>query len=152
LLLFRRGAIEELAITPGPRESIKGVPVQAYQFQQKSGEGKFSVFEGRELHKQPLMGTLWVSVADGLPRRLTLVSEIRRKISKGQEEVTRDEGTIDYERSGFGVMLPSAVRHDRRVNGQLVAENRFAYERFQRFTADTEILFTSEEGAGAGVK
>lgn len=154
LLMFRRVARDELMMEPGPRETIDGRELASYAFKQRAGEGKFSVFEGRELVKQPLKGLLWVRASDGVPVRLVLISEIRKPAGRrGQELVTRDQGTIDYApSSSFGLLLPVRVRHQRTINGQLVTDNDFTYQRFQRFSAETEIKFSSEDDPAGNVK
>ena len=94
-----------------------------------------TVYEGNRLIRQQLQGELWLSQT-GVPLRIELGSAIREN---GQ--VIVDIGVTDYAMSQYGFLLPVTVVHTRRADGQVVAENTFQYQRFQKFAADSELKF-----------
>ncbi|MBY0505552.1 MAG: hypothetical protein K2X03_16685 [Bryobacteraceae bacterium] len=139
LLLFRRQAMLNYTFVPVGTRQLGTDTALVVRFQQKAGEGQMSVYEGNKLIRQQLQGEIWLS-ATGVPLRIELGSAIREN---GQ--VIVDIGVTDYAMSQYGFVLPVTVVHTRRADGQVVAENVFQYQRFQKFAADSELKFEVQD-------
>lgn len=139
LLLFRKQAMMNYTFYPVGERRLGADTAFVVRFKQKTGEGKMSVYEGNKLIRQQLEGELWLS-PQGVPLRVELGSLIRED---GQAIV--DVGVTDYAMSPYGFLLPAAVVHTRKADGQLVAQNQFKYDRFQKFAADSELKFEVQD-------
>ena len=135
LLLFRKQAMHNYTFVVAGERRLGADTATVLRFKQNSGDGQITVYEGNKLIRQQLQGELWLSPT-GVPLRIELGSLIRED---GQAIV--DIGVTDYAVSPYGFLLPTNVVHTRQANGQLVAENIFRYERFQKFTADSDLKF-----------
>jgi hypothetical protein len=95
--------------------------------------GKVGQDQPRRLKVQ---GDLWVRADNYLPLRITLA------VGEGEGASTvREEATVDYSASAFGVLVPSSVDHKELIGGQLKVQNSFIYSDFHKFGADAEIQF-----------
>ena len=135
LLLFRKQALLDYTFVVAGIRQLGAETALVLRFKQKTGEGQMTVYEGNRLIRQQLQGELWLSQT-GVPLRIELGSAIREN---GQ--VIVDIGVTDYAMSQYGFLLPVTVVHTRRADGQVVAENTFQYQRFQKFAADSELKF-----------
>lgn len=139
LLLFRKQAMLNYTFYAIGERRLGADTVLVFRFKQKKGEGQMSVYEGNKLIRQQLEGELWVTPA-GIPLRIQLGSLIKEN---GQAII--DIGVTDYAMSPYGFLLPVTVVHTRKADGQMVAENIFKYERFQKFAADSELKFEVQD-------
>ena len=139
LLLFRKQALHNYPFVVSGTRQLGAETALVLRFKQKTGEGQMSVYEGNKLIRQQLQGELWLSQT-GVPLRIELGSAIQEN---GQSIV--DIGVADYAMSQYGFLLPATVVHTRRANGQVVAENVFQYQRFQKFAADSELKFEVQD-------
>ncbi|MGH9660369.1 MAG: hypothetical protein ACRD96_17600 [Bryobacteraceae bacterium] len=105
----------------------------------EAGES-LTIFSGRSSIRKPLEGELWVRKSDSLPLRITMVAA-----REEDDQTVRDEATVEYEPSAYGVVLPVSVLHRETAGDQLVAENRFRYASFRRFGAQSEVKFDVAE-------
>ncbi len=135
LLLFRKQALLDYTFVVAGTRQLGAETALVLRFKQKTGDGQMTVYEGNRLIRQQLQGELWLSQT-GVPLRIELGSAIREN---GQ--VIVDIGVTDYAMSQYGFLLPVTVVHTRRADGQVVAENIFQYQRFQKFAADSELKF-----------
>lgn len=136
LLIFRRDSLHNFEITPVGRDQVGYDDAIRYEFIQRRGDSQFTIFQGNDTVKQGLRGQVWIRAKDSQPLKMTLVSQFPY-----QDEVWRDEGTIEYQMSNWGFLLPSRVVHRRTADTKLQTENTFRYGKFQRFAADAEIKF-----------
>lgn len=139
LLLFRKQAMYNYTFVVVGERRLGADTALVLRFKQKSGEGQMNVFEGNKLIRQQLQGELWLSPT-GVPLRIELGSLIREN---GQAIV--DVGVTDYAISQYGFLLPTTVVHTRKADGQLVTENVYRYQRFQKFSADSDLKFEVED-------
>ena len=135
LLLFRKQAMHNYTFTVAGERRLGAETALVVRFKQKSGDGQMTVYEGNKLIRQQLQGELWLSPT-GVPLRIELGSGIHE-----DGQVIVDIGITDYTMSQYGFLLPAAVVHTRKADGQLVAENIYTYQRFQKFAADSELKF-----------
>jgi hypothetical protein len=139
LLLFRKQAMLNYSFYVAGERRLGAETALVVQFKQKTGEGQMTVYEGNRLIRQQLKGELWLSPT-GVPLRIELGSAFRE-----DGQVIVDVGVTDYVVSQYGFLLPTTVVHTRKADGQLVAENIFRYERFQKFTADSDLKFEVQD-------
>ena len=104
--------------------------------QTSASEGELE-FSGRMAVRRPLEGRLYVRQSDGLPLRISAWAE-----HADDKRLVRDEATVEYVMSSHGFLTPASVVHRHLVDGKLMTENRYRYEPFKMFSADTEIKFT----------
>jgi hypothetical protein len=140
LLMFRKQRLKGLTFGPAKKARDGAEEALVVRFVEGEGEGDFTVYHGNQTFKQKLQGEVWLRLPDGLPLRVVLVAA-----SPGDKGTTvLDEGRTDYFSSAHGHLLPISVVHRRYANRTLFAETVFTYQRFQRFSADTEIRFEEE--------
>lgn len=141
LLMFRKQSIRGFTFGPTVKARLGADEVLAVRFGQREGDGQFTIFEGNRTHKQKLQGEVWLRLPDGVPLRIILLAGTPAE--KGVTIV--DEGRTDYLPGAQGFVLPVAVVHRRFWNREMIVEDVFSYQRFQRFTADAEIRFEEVE-------
>jgi hypothetical protein len=138
LLLFRFGDIDKLRFEATGASEFSGAErVNAYRFARGDNEVGVTVFDGKQAVKQPLRGTIWLRAGDLVPLKIQLLSRVVQ-----DKTVIDDEGTVEYQSSRYGAVVPRAVLYQRKVNGVLVLETRYEYKDFQKFGADAELKFT----------
>ena len=111
--------------------------VSILAFQQQSGPGEMTLYQGNSANRVELSGEIWVRKNDFLPLRILLTTE-----RKDKEIVTRHTASVDYQQTPFGTLAPVAVKHQEIVNRILKTENIYEYTPFRKFAADAEIKFT----------
>jgi hypothetical protein len=145
LIMFRKQAARRLEFGPATKARLGADEALVVRFAERASTGEFTVFHGNRTFKQKLQGEVWLRLPDGVPLRVVLVAA-----SPGDKGITiLDEGRTDYFASAQGFLLPISVVHRRYANRQLFAETVFSYQRFQRFSAGTEIRFEEVETAPA---
>jgi hypothetical protein len=136
LLLFRFGEVDKFRFDPAGQEFVGADRLLVYRFSRPDDSAGVTVFDGKQVSRQPLEGKLWVRPDSTSPYRIQLNS----RLSDGQSTI-EDAGAITYEPSRFGTVLPVSVLYQRHINGALVMEIRYEYSNFQRFGADAELKF-----------
>jgi len=142
ILLFRARNLPLLDILFGRLSNVGAEPALVYSFQEKSGEGSFTIFNGKEMVHQKLRGEIWLRRSDGMPLRITFGAVL----SLPNGAIVRDDGQVDYVRSDSGVVTPVASRYQRTEAALLVSETMFSYSKFQKFSAASDLKFP--EGSG----
>jgi hypothetical protein len=108
-------------------------------FRQKSGDGGMTVFQGKQMLRPAISGRLLLRESDGLPLKIRVDSKVP---IPGSDLPMEDSGEVEYARNQAGLLLPVSVVHRRRQGAVLIAEERFTYANFQRFSTDSDIKFT----------
>jgi hypothetical protein len=93
-----------------------------------------AVHNGEAAQTVRLGGEVWVREYTLIPVRITLATE---------QGPIREEASVDYSASPFGVVLPSATEHRELRGGEVVVENKFGYTDFHKFGAASQINFQS---------
>ncbi len=138
LLAFTKRGQQQMTITPGGEERVGPDEAVFLNWQQTTADAGELEFRGKLVARRPLQGKLWVRKTDGVPLRVETWVEY---VTASKHKI-RDEATIDYVPSAHGFLTPASVRHQHRVDDQLITENLYRYEPFKFFSADTEIKFT----------
>jgi hypothetical protein len=99
-------------------------------YEQISGASGVTLFRGNTAKRQPISGDLLVRKRDGVPMRVTMTAT-----STGKDLVLKDESSVDYADSNFGVVLPASVTHREYLKDTLVSENTFFYSVFRKMGA-----------------
>ncbi len=138
LLAFTSRGQRQMQIVPAGEGRVGPDEALLFSWQQNTPVGGELEFRGKLITRRPLQGTLWVRRSDGLPLRVETWAEY----VDAAKHTIRDEATIDYVLSPHGFLTPASVRHQHRIDGQLVTENLYRYEPFKFFSTDTDIKFT----------
>lgn len=142
LMLFTPRGIEHFEFSLKGPAALGGAQALVFRYAQIDGAELLSIFENKgrdgkgKTHRLKVQGELWVRAGDYLPLRVTLAA------GDGQgASAMREEATVDYTQSSFGVLVPSSVDHRELIGGQLMVQNSFFYSDFHKFGADAEIEF-----------
>ncbi len=137
LLMFRSGDIDKVNFEYKTTEFVGAESVAVFTFARKDDAVAVTIYDPKQVVRQPIRGTIAVRVSDLRPIRIQVVSDL-------MQDQTRivDEGTVEYAPSKFGCVTPRHVVHTRRINGILMTETHYTYEEFQKFGAETELKFT----------
>ncbi len=143
ILLFLPRSIARFEFTLDGLEILGNVHTLVFRYKQIDGAGAVTVFDSS--HKDAARGfkaegRIWVLEDTYLPVRISMLSTSGEGISS-----VREEATVDYELSRFGVLLPASTLHRELAGGRLVTENHFVYSDFHKFGADSDISFESEK-------
>jgi hypothetical protein len=133
LLLFSGGSVERYELTASGPRLLGTVPTEVFRYRQLDGPQALTLFrENSAAQPQHLRveGEIWVREEDGLPVRITMIAT---DDTKGRS--LREEATVDYAMSEFGTLLPAETTQRELHSGEEVAENKFTYSDFHRFTA-----------------
>jgi hypothetical protein len=136
LTLFNRRNLANYQFTEKGSQLLGPERTIVLGFRQVSGPEPVTFFEGREIVRQRLEGSLWVRESDLLPLKIVLTSERTR-----DDRVNVSEGSVEYAPSRFAVLLPVSVVYRDTLDGTVVTESRMTYSDFRRFGADSEIKF-----------
>jgi hypothetical protein len=136
LLLFTPERLGDFRFEAAGKGRVGADPALILRFRQTGGPGGLTVFENRQVLRQPLEGELWIRETDGLPLRIVLAS----KRQQGERTVL-DQATIEYAPSPYGVLVPVSVVRRMHAGDLLVEEDVFQYSAFRMFAADAEIKF-----------
>jgi len=142
ILLFHPRSIARYEFALEGLETLGNVHTMVFRYKQIDGAGAVTVFDAS--HKDAARGVraegrVWVVEDTYLPVRISMLS------TSGELNAVREEATVDYELSRFGVLLPSSTLHRETAGGRLVTENHFVYSDFHKFGADSEIQFEPEK-------
>lgn len=141
ILMFARRAQENFQFSELRTEFVGPDRVAVVSYQQKDeGAAAVTVFEGKQVVRHKLQGTVHLRQPDGIPLRLTMDA------SRQEKEVhLAHKATIDYQLSPHGFVLPVAVTYTETVNGKMTLESRAKYSDFKMFGANSEVKFTFED-------
>src|SRR5579864_82781 len=136
LLLFNRRGVERYEFTFSSAQQVDGFPIAVFRYKQLDGPEAMTVFEGDKPLRLRVQGEVWVRSDTYVPVRITLVAR------QGESEAgLREEATVHYVMSAFGVLLPSLIEQHELRAGQLTSESRFVYASFHKFQTSSGIKF-----------
>ena len=81
-------------------------------------------------------GEVWVRENNFIPVRITLATE-----QATEQGPVREEASVDYSMSPYGVLLPFWTEHRELRSGKVVVQNQFSYTDFHKFGAASQINF-----------
>jgi hypothetical protein len=136
LLLFSRRGVERYEFTFSSSRPVGDLPALVFRYKQLDGPEAMTVFEGDKPLRLRVEGEVWVRADNYAPLRITLAA---RQGESG--EGLREEATVQYAMSAYGVVLPAAVEQREFHGGQVTSENKFAYTNFHKFQTSTEVKF-----------
>jgi hypothetical protein len=137
LLTFTKRGQQEIRFTPSGEAAVGADDALVLDWQQTDAAQGMLEFIGNQVTRRAMRGRLLVRKSDGLPLRVQVWTQ--HPLS-GHE--IRDEATVDYIESQHGFLTPASVVHRHLMDGQVITENRYRYDPFKLFMADTEIKFT----------
>jgi len=139
ILLFTPRGIVRFEFAPLGFEMVNNVRTLVLSYKQIDGPEAVTVFDASHqdaVHGVKAQGRLWVLADTSLPVRISMLT------SSGEgKDAVREEATVDYELSRFGVLLPVSTLHRELHGGLLVTENHFMYSDFHKFGAASDISF-----------
>lgn len=142
ILLFAPRSIGRFEFLAEGAEVLNGVRTLVFRYKQIDGPEAVTVFDASKqdaAHAVRAEGRLWVLADTYLPVQVSILS------TNGEGPTAiREEATVEYALSRFGVLLPSSTLHRELRGGTLVTENHFMYSGFQKFGADSDISFEAE--------
>jgi len=137
LLAFSKRLLENLDTRFLGEEQVGADSAWVIGWKQRDNSAGMLEFLGNQASRRALEGKLVVRKTDSLPLRVVAWSEHAQG-----GHTYHDDATVDYVQSAHGFLTPASVICHHVVDGQLITENRYRYEPFKMFTADTEIKFT----------
>ena len=136
LLLFSRRDVERYEFTFSSTEQVDGLPVSVFRYKQLDGPEAITVFDGDKLLRLRVEGEVWVRSDTYAPLRITLVA------TQGESGAgLREEATVQYVMSAYGVLLPSTIEQQELRDGQVTSESKFVYANFHKFQTSSDIKF-----------
>ncbi|HWB85627.1 MAG TPA: hypothetical protein VG675_15890 [Bryobacteraceae bacterium] len=144
LLAFTRRGQQQLKIEYAGEAAVGGEDALALSWQQLSNASGALEFNGRQVKRYALQGTLYVRKSDSLPLRVEAWTERRQS-----GHPIRDEAMVDYAMTPHGFVAPVSVLHRHLVDGKMLTENQYRYAPFRLFSSDAEIKFTATPDAPA---
>jgi hypothetical protein len=136
LLLFSRRDVERYEFTFGSSEEVEGVPLNVFRYKQLDGPGAMTIFEGDKPLRLRVEGEVWVRDDNYAPVRITVVA------NQGESGAgLREEATVEYAMSAYGVLLPTTIEQHELRDGQVTSESKFVYVNFQKFQTSSDIKF-----------
>lgn len=145
LMLFTPRDIEHFEFSPRGTQTLGATRALVFHYSQIDGAELLTIFETKDKdhgkpHRLRVQGELWVRADNYLPLRITVA------VGEGQGASTvREEASVDYTPTQFGVLVPAAVDHKELAGGQLMIQNSFIYKNFHKFGADSEIQFKTPQ-------
>jgi hypothetical protein len=137
ILLFTRGELDRYEFTLKGEEMLLGVRVLVFGYKQVDGPKTLTLVQadkGDRVSYLDIEGEIWVRQDNYLPLRITVVAS----------QALREEASVDYAMSEFGVLLPVQTLHRELNAGKVTAENKFVYSDFHKFGASSDIKFDAE--------
>jgi hypothetical protein len=139
LLLFSRSSIGRYEFSFASLRQENSIDLLVFRYRQLDGPAAMTVFDRDRPLKLRIAGEVWVRAADFAPVRITLhASETE------SEEGLREDATVQYLMSEYGVMLPASVEHQELRDGRLISDSKFTYANFHKFEATSNIKFAEE--------
>ncbi len=139
LLLFTSSDVQHYEFTYNRMENQGAARLLVFAYQQIDGPEGLTVIDakrGDQARNMRIGGEVWVRENNFIPVRVTLAT------SQGENEgLIREEASVDYTMSSYGVLLPLWTEHRELRGGKVVAENQFSYSDFRKFGASSDIKF-----------
>lgn len=139
LLLFNSNDVLHYEFTYRRVANQGNARLLVFGYQQIDGPEGLTVIDARRGKNPQTMrigGEVWVRETNFIPVRITLVT------GQGEgPELMREEASVDYAMSPYGVLLPFWTEHRELRGGKVVAENKFSYADFHKFDAASELKF-----------
>jgi len=139
LLLFNSNDVLHYEFTYRRVANQGNARLLVFGYQQIDGpEGLTVIDAGRRKNPQTvrIAGEVWVRETNFIPVRITVVT------GQGEgQELIREEASVDYAMSAYGVLLPFWTEHRELRGSTVVAENKFSYADFRKFDAASELKF-----------
>ncbi len=138
ILLFTPGNIGRYEFGFVRRATQSDRPVLVFSYRQIDGPNPVTVIDARSKVATALevSGEIWVNEDTYQPVRISI---------RSGEDAQRQEASVEYAMSGYGIVLPVRTDHRESRNGEVTAENHFTYEGFRRFGASADIIFEAED-------
>jgi len=143
ILLFTPRSISRFEFVADGAETLGSIRTLVFRYKQIDGPEAITVFDASKQDAARGVraeGRLWVLADTYLPVRISMLST-----SGEGKTAVREEATVEYQLSRFGVLLPSSTIHREYSGGTLVTENSFVYSDFQKFGAASDISFEVSE-------
>jgi hypothetical protein len=143
LLLFNSGDVPHYEFTYRRVANQGNARLLVFEYQQIDGPEGLTVItaqrgarRGQNPQTLRIGGEVWVRETNFIPVRITLAT------SQGSgPDLIREEASVDYSMSAYGVLLPFWTEHRELRGGKVVAENKFSYADFRKFDAASELKF-----------
>lgn len=137
LLLFGRREIERYEFSYKNAMMIGYDRALVFTFKQLDGPEALTFIDKNEhIQRLKLEGEIRVRSTNYVPLQITL----RTQQGEGPASI-REEAAVSYAMSPFGALLPVSVEHRELRGGKVVAENRFSYSDFHKFSASSDVKF-----------
>jgi hypothetical protein len=142
LLLFNSNDVLHYEFTYRRVANQGNARLLVFGYQQIDGPEGLTVIDARR-GKNPqtirIGGEVWVRETNFIPVRITLAT------GQGEGgELMREEASVDYAMSAYGVLLPFWTEHRELRGGKVVAENKFSYADFHKFDAASKLNFDTK--------
>jgi hypothetical protein len=139
LMAFTKRGQETLQVEEAGAELV-GVD-EAIVFRWRQTIGGAREFQRRKTARRLLSGSIWIRKADAVPLRISAQFEHRES-----NRVIHDDASVEYETSStLGCVTPVSVVHRHSIDGVVLTENLFTYDKFHVFTTDSRIEFIRPE-------
>ena len=139
LLLFGRREIERYEFSYKGTMMIGYDRALVFEYKQLDGPEGATLVEankGDRAERLKMEGDIRVRESDYLPLQITFGA------TRGEgADALREEAAVTYAMSPFGALLPVSTEHRELRGGKAVAENRFSYSDFHKFSATSDIKF-----------
>jgi hypothetical protein len=141
LLLFTSGDVQHYEFTFRRVENQGTARLLVFAYQQIDGREGLTVVDARrsqEARNVRLSGEVWVRESNFLPVRVTLAT------GPQSGDLVREEASVEYAMSPYGALLPFFTEHRELRGSTVVAENKFSYTDFRKFSAASDIKFETQ--------
>lgn len=142
ILLFTPRDILHYDFTYRRTEQRGAAQLLVFDYKQVDGPDEFTLIDKRRgdvATRVPIAGEVWVFASNFRPARVTMNVD-----QHAGTQAVRNQATVDYEMSDYGVLLPVSTEHREIRQGAAVAENRFTYADFKKFGASSDVKFEVE--------
>jgi hypothetical protein len=127
ILLFARGLISNYEITYDSEDHSDPLTLQSvYGYHQLGGTDALTVYERDAPLRLKLQGKIWVRHTDYQPVKISIDTS-----REEEKEIIRDLSVVEYERSRFGFLLPSKIRHQQFIDNKLFVQDDFTYSGYK---------------------
>jgi hypothetical protein len=139
LMAFTKRGQETIQVEEAGAELVGTDEAIVFRWRQTSG-GALE-FQGRKTARRALTGSIWIRKTDAVPLRISAQFEHRES-----NRVIHDDASVEYEASPtLGCVTPVSVVHRHLIDGVMLTENLFTYDKFHVFTTDSRIEFIRPE-------
>jgi hypothetical protein len=128
LLLFDRRSQERYEFT-APR-AAGGTADILIRYKQLDGPAALTVVQGNsgDANALRIEGEIRIRRSEGMPFTVTM-----KAAGADRDQQYRQEATVEYAKSPFGIMMPVRVEQREFVGARAVSENKFTYADFHKF-------------------